>query len=241
MADSPDLKQLNARNHLKIAEKVRTGEYFREARMMYDSTVNDPMAERYIYVLITICALIILTIAVNAMQDLYPLQTAVPLTYITHDIVEDIPLVKPLQGYKNEDSSEALLRYLVKNYVIQREEYDINSFDRDVNGVKSQSSEAAFKEFQQFIDPHNADSPITVYQRHSRRKISVLSMRRLDGGMEVLFEAVVDSRTDVKKSHWRANIAFQYNGIELDQKTNTVKPMSFVVTEYHSKRLQDIK
>ena len=59
--------------------------------------------------------------------------------------------------------------------------------------------------------------------------------------MEVIFEALIDSRTDVKKSHWRANISFDYSGIALDEKSDTVKPMNFVVTEYHSKRLQDIK
>ncbi len=234
-------QQLKAKKQQKIAEKVRTGEYFREARMMYDFTINDPMSERYIYVFITFCAAVILMIAVIAMNNLYPLQSAVPLTYITHDIVEDIPKVKGLQTYKNENPSEALLRFLVKNYVILREEYDIATFDRDVNGVKSQSSEGAFKDFQQFIDPHNPESPIKVYQRHSKRKITVLSMRRTSDGMEILFEALIDSRTDVKKSHWRVNMSFQYSGIELDPKTDTVKPMSFVVTDYTSKRLQDIK
>jgi type IV secretory pathway component VirB8 len=226
---------------LKIADKVRTGEYYREARGMFDTTINDPMSERYIYVFITFCSVIIFLIAYFAMEGLYPLQGAIPLTYLTHDIIEDIPHVKPLQSFKNENPSEALLRFLVKNYIVLREEYDITTFDRDVNGIKSQSSEEVFKQFQQFIDPRNPESPIKVYQRHSRRKITVLSVRRSPEGMEAIFEAVVDSRTDVKKSHWRVNIAFQYTGVELDEKSGTVKPMNFVVTEYHSKRLQDIK
>ena len=229
------------KGHLKIAEKVRTGEYFREARGMFDVSVNDPMAERYTYVFITCCSLVILLIAVMAVQGLYPLQTAVPLTYFTRDLYEDIPHIKSLQSYKNEDPSESLLRFLVKNYVMQREEYDISTFDRDVNGVKSQTSESAFAEFQRFIDPHNPESPITVYQRHSKRKIAILSTRRVEGGMEVLIEASVDSRTDVKKSHWRVNMSFNYSGVELDDKSDTMKPMNFIVTAYHSKRLQDIK
>ena len=59
--------------------------------------------------------------------------------------------------------------------------------------------------------------------------------------MEVLIEASVDSRTDVKKSHWRVNMSFNYSGVELDDKSDTMKPMNFIVTAYHSKRLQDIK
>lgn len=232
--------QQKAKHYLKIAEKVRTGEYFREARSMYDITIHDPMAERYMYVFITAVAVGILLTALVAVQGLYPLQSAVPLIYVTHNFYEDMPQVKPLQLYKNEDPSEALLRFLAKNYVIVREEYDIATFDRDVNSVKSQSSDEVFKEFQKFIDPYNPESPIKVYQRHSKRRITVLRTRRLPGGMEIIFEAAVDSRTEIKRSHWRANMSFQYSGIELDEKTDKVKPMSFVVTEYKSKRLQDM-
>ena len=238
--ENTDPAQQRAKTYLRIAEKVRTGEYFREARGMYDTAIHDPMAERYMYVFITSVAVCVLLIALIAVQGLYPLQSAVPLIYITHDFYEDIPHVKSVQTYKNEDPGEALLRFLVKNYVIVREEYDIATFDRDVNSVKSQSSDDVYKEFQQFIDPHNPESPITTYQRHSKRRISVLKTRRLPDGMEVIFQADVDSRTEVKRSHWRANLSFQYSGVELDEKTDKVTPMSFVVTEYKSKRLQDM-
>jgi len=208
---------------------------------MYDLSVHDPMAERYFYVAITAVSLLILVIALMAMESLYPLDTDVPLIFNTENIIEDIPRIQSIQIVDGEEPGEALLRFMVWNYVMVREQYNIDTFDRDVNGVKSQSSEEVFKEFQQMIDPHNPDSPITQYQRHSRRRITVLSSRRLSDGMEVIFEADVESKTDVKKSHWRANIAFQYSGIELDQKTDKVNPVTFVVTKYHSKRLQDVK
>jgi type IV secretory pathway component VirB8 len=57
--------------------------------------------------------------------------------------------------------------------------------------------------------------------------------------MEVVYEATVESKTDIKKTLWQANIAFNYNGIELDEETGKVKPISFVVTDYRIKRLQD--
>jgi type IV secretory pathway component VirB8 len=229
------------RQSLEIAEKVRTGEYFREARGMYDMSVHDPMAERYLYIFITVLALVILAIAQSSMQGLYPLNTQVPLIVDTNDTVEDLPRIQSLVTGKDEAPAESLLRFLVRNYVIMREEYNINTFDRNVNGLKSQSSEAVVKEFQQYIDPRNPDSPITLYQRHSRRHVTVLAIRRVGDGMEVVYDAVVESKTDIKKSRWRADIAFQYSGIELDDKTDKVKPLTFVVTNYHSKRLQDVK
>ena len=233
--------QLSTEDCLEIAEKVRTGEYFRESRNMYDISVHDPMAERYMFLFITVISVIILLIALKAAQDYYPLNRAVPLIFDTNDAVEDIPHIQKLQVSKEEDPGEALLRFMVKHYVMVREEYNIATFDRDVNSVKNQSAESTYKDFQQLIDPRNPDSPITMYQRHSKRKISILSTKRLQDGMDVVFEASVESKAETKKTHWRANIAFQYSGIGIDQKTGTVTPVSFVVTKYHSKRLQDVK
>src|SRR5688500_9879818 len=89
--------------YLQIAEKVRTGEYFREARGMYDVTVNDPMSERYLYICITVLACLILITSVYAAQQLYPLGRSVPFIFNTHDIVDDLPRMKSLVNVKGEN------------------------------------------------------------------------------------------------------------------------------------------
>ena len=228
-------------DQLEIAEKVRSGEYFREAREVYDLGVHDPMSERYMYTFITALALIILLITLKAMQDFYPLNDQVPIIMSAEDNGDDVTHIVSLMQQKSDNPSEMLLRYLVKHYIVTREEYDIATFDRDTGGVKSQSSDTVQKEYVDLIDPSNPDSPLAQYQRHSKRKITILALRRLPDEMEVIFEAVVESRTDIKKSRWRANISFQYSGLELDQKTDSAKPVGFVVTKYRSKRIQDVK
>lgn len=236
--------KLPPQDYIDIAEKVRTGEYFREAHNIYDFNIHDPMSERYFYLFVSGIAMLILLVAFYAMQMLYPLQLSVPFIYNANNIVEDIPRMKTLQAYKGENASEALLRFRVQNFVVLREEYDIDLFDRSVSGVKSQTSPELFSEYQQYIDPHNPESPITLYQRHSRRKITIISTRRLkeqEFGMEVIYEAAVESKGDAKTSRWKAEIAFNYSGIALDEKTGKVKPIAFVVTQYRTKRLQDVK
>ncbi|MBY0406265.1 MAG: hypothetical protein K2Q01_01115, partial [Rickettsiales bacterium] len=152
----------NDEDYQEIADKVRTGEYFREARKMYDLAVHDPMAERYMYVFITAISLLILLIAVSAAQSLYPLDSKVPLIFNTNDIIEEIPHIQKLQSSKDDSPSEATLRFMVKHYVENREEYDIATFDRNVNGVKSQSTEEVFREFQAQIAPSNPEGPINL-------------------------------------------------------------------------------
>jgi len=235
------VKEDSAELH-EVADKIRRGEFFRESRAMYDFTVHDPMIERYLYVLISVLAGIILFISVIAVKGLYPLTSSIPFIVSSSNIVEDQPSIRPLLAQKGESVSFAVLRYVVQNYVTLREEYDINTFDRDANGVKSQSSEDVAYEYERLSNPSNPESPIAQYQRHSKRKIAVLFTNQLTpDNMEIMFEATIIGKNEIKKSHWQANIAFQYSGIALDEETGKTKPFNFVVTQYTVKRLQDIK
>jgi type IV secretion system protein VirB8 len=236
------LREDHSEEHSEVAEKIRSGEFFRESRAMYDFSVHDPMVERYLYVIISVLAGVIFFISISAVHGLYPLKTSVPFIVNSNNIVEDRPNIRTLITQKGEDASTALLRFVVQNYVTLREEYDINIIDRDANGIKAQSNEATFAEYQKLTDPANPESPIAQYQRHSTRKITVLFTRQLSPTtMEVTFEAAVISKDEIKKSNWQANITFNYSGIALDENTGKTKPFTFVVTSYKVKRLQDIK
>lgn len=228
--------------HIEVAEKIRSGEYFREARGMYDITVHDPMVERYYYLFVSALAGFIFFVSIIAVHGLYPLKRSIPFIVNTTNIAEDYPHIHSLLSRKGEDPNAALLQFLVKNYVTLREEYNIDTFDRNANGIKSQSTESLFAEYQNQTSPTNPDSPIALYQRHSRRTVSVFSARQMsDGSMEVTYEATVIGKLDAKKSMWQANMTFNYTGIALDESTGKVKPFTFTVTGYKAKRLQDVR
>ncbi|NBX03720.1 MAG: hypothetical protein EBR02_06645 [Alphaproteobacteria bacterium] len=231
--------------HYATSEKVRSDEYFREARVMYDVAIHDPMAERYFYVLITCISMVIFLLVIYAANSLYPLKTPVPFIYKSRDIVEDFPRIKPLRAFEGEDAKDAVMRFLVSNYVLQREEYNIATIDRNIASIKSQTAKEAYEEFERFLDTRNSESPIKVYQRISTRSIEVLSVRSLVDAkteVEVIFEATVNTtvntKTETKKSRWLVNISFSYSGLALDDKGKP-KSISFIVTKYRSKRLQD--
>lgn len=226
-----------------LTDKIRSGEYYREARHMYDLTIHDPMSERYLFVAITGLAIMILLIAMVAARALYPLQASVPFIYNANDIVEDLPHIHSLLAEKGEDADFALLRFLTNNYLTMREEYNIETFDRNTSGVKSQSNDAVFNEYQRLVNPRNPESPISKYQRYSTRSIEVVSTTMsedVDNEVEVLFDATVSGRGETKKTRWKANIAFNYSGIELDE-NGKVEPISFMITQYRTQRLQDVK
>lgn len=227
-----------------MTEKIRSGEFFQESREMYDFAVHDPMAERYLYVLITSVATLIFLITFIGMRGLYPLKATIPFIVSSTNMVDEVPHIRSLISYKGEDPSQAVLNFVITNYMKLREEYDIENFDRNLSGVQSQSTEAVFEEFNRMVDPRNPASPIMLYQRHSIRKIMIYSIkasRDTENTLEVLFEASIEGRNEIKKSRWQANISFNYSGVELDNDTGTIKPFSFLVTQYKVKRIQDIR
>ena len=113
---------METNEYIEISEKVRSGEYFREVRRVIDSDLHDPMTDRYWYILLTIPSIIIVIIVIFALQSLYPLNPEVPFIYGINDIMEDSPHIKSLIEVSGEGADAALQRFVVSNYVKEREE-----------------------------------------------------------------------------------------------------------------------
>ena len=55
--------ELSPDEYIDIAEKVRSGEYFRDSRTMVDIDIHDPMADRYWYIAVTTMSIFITLLA----------------------------------------------------------------------------------------------------------------------------------------------------------------------------------
>jgi len=235
-------KEPTPEEYIHIAEKVRSGEYFREARSMYDISSNDPMAERYFYVFVTTLALLTLLFAFYAMQSLYPLSRNVPFIYALNDVLEDLPSIAPLKTDPRQSVDEAVLFFLAKTFITHYESYNINILERNYSGVEHYSTPEVFATYQTLLATSNPESPVMKYQRHSVRNINVLSTRVLTSPadtLEVIYEGSVENQEGAQKTKFRATMGYKYSGVEFDEKTDMVKPLDFQVTSYSTKIIQD--
>lgn len=222
----------------EVNDKIRSGEYFREARTMYGFFVNDPMTERYLYILITMLAIIVLSIGAVAAMSLFPLGRKEPFYFESYDIDEELPTVKPLKRYKDEDANIAVLNFLLNNYVTLRENYDISQIERNANGVRSQSTPKVYQEYQYQMDPSNIGSPIAKYQRDAKRQVVVQSVRVFGKeSAEVVFDAYIDMGEQRTQTRWVANVAFDYKDVTVDDEA-VITPFQFTVTNYSVRQIQ---
>ncbi len=227
-----------------LAEKIKSGEYYRAAREQYHILYSDPLSDRYLYLGMTMLSLLIMLVALIDIKLILPLEEKMPFIYNTQDIVEDLPSIQRL-GKRTEDTNYLLKTYLASNYVKFRENYNVLTIDRNANAIRTQSTPEVFEEYQQLMDPQNTSSPIALYQRHSNRTVEILDVRPASNAddeneIEVEYDAIVESAMERKKTRMLANIAFRFSDITIDQlKDGTLPPLEFTVTRYQTRRLQE--
>ncbi len=247
--DIMDNNDQTPEDYIEIANKVRSGEYFRDARIMADIDIHSPMSERYLFILLTVFSLIITWVSITALEGLFPLKPRVPFIFITNDIVEDYPQIKSLVNYTREDPNIALQRFLVQHYIKLREEYNAKIFDRNHDAVLALSDKKAADEYESYILPTNPESPINLYQRNTERKINVIYIQLIENNkkdkdsdqeyyMSAIFEAtLIKSEEEKSVTKHQVDIAFKYKDIKLDAVTGKIDPYGFIVTSYNTKNL----
>lgn len=239
MADSPPLSEPTPPQ--VILDKLRSGEFFRETRLIYHQRYHDLIAERYLYVAITALSVLILFFAFIAVNLFFPLRTNVPFIYTTNDIVNDLPRMRAL-GSVGSDPNVVLREFLASSYVRLREEYDANTLDRNATSIKSQSAADVFAEYQSALNPQNPASPIARFQRRATRSIRILEIHPASADlneMQVRFEGLVTEGVARRKELGVANITFSFADIQVDQTTGATTPLEFTVTAYNSNPVQE--
>lgn len=222
----------------KVAEKIDSGEFFRESMRAYDISYHDDMTDRYFFIGITCIAVLIFLLSVSAIIAMHPLSKEVPFIYTSNDIVEDYPKIKPL-GERDEDPNYLLQRFLVTNYVQLWEEYSVDTVERNEQGIASQSTEDVLAKYRNSVDPRNPQSPIKQFQRNAVRKVDPVSYELLpaaDGAerMVVNYKEQVIAGKDVSSRLKRAIITFRFDHIRVNQETGEATPFKFLVTGYET-------
>ena len=226
----------------EIAAEVESGEYYAKAREWYSALYHAPIPERCFFIVVMALALLTTYFAVTSFLALQPINPAVPFVVVSHDVFEEVPSIRHI-ALPREAPDSALMRFLVENYVKEREEYNFDRYGRDVSGVRGQSDAATYAAYQQLIDPQNPRSPVALYERHTQRNIwvrSTLVHASQDPHTAVVeFTATTIHGREVKKSNFAANITFRYSPIGVKENGNaaplTITPMGFVVTGYEVK------
>jgi type IV secretion system protein VirB8 len=227
-----------------IAEKIKDGSYYSDAREWYARHYLFPIGERTLMIIIAAIVTFIFVLSAANIRSLMTENEIIPFPMHVEDSTDYFPYIKPL-AERSEGTQEAVARYLVTDYLRTREEYfpadmDGNKLKYKLKKMKSCSSKQVLDEYKNYMNELNPYSPVARYGRVTTRSIEIKSFKFIgsdttSGKALVNFEATtqVENEKTVNKSLWEATVHFRLPDIETIARTGA--PLRFVVKYYNAR------
>lgn len=250
-----------------IKNAVNDGSYFKDALNWYFFRYVTPICDRTLLIFGAMIAAVVLYFLYQMIQSAFPLVEKVPVFIEARDQSQYFPALVELKPKKSEpgyDSSvttvdEAVLKYLLKTYVSDREGYDfrkaaIEDVNTKFNRIRNVSSPTEYRNFQLVMSKDNPNSPIHNFGQNVEKIINVESVRfvkvepkdfsqkalqylsnKIPTQAEVRFIADVktvneDQTVTNIKEKYLARISYQFAGVKKDEKGGSV--IKFTVEGY---------
>lgn len=240
-----------------IKKSVEDGSYFKDAFSWYIFRYVGPICERTMLFFIASFAAVISYVLVVIVNNSLPMKQDVPIIMWAQDTSLYYPVIHKLQTSREETKNvdEAVIKYLITNYVEQREAFDFRKSDIETLNnkfaiVKNNSSVEEYRAFQSELSRDNPDSPIKNWGKNVVRKIKINSVEfdhSNDQDDTFLSKAKnfmtseVPSQVQVRYTETNINngvasnieklikISFKFSGID---PKNINKPLDFEVVGY---------
>ena len=252
-----------------IAREIEDGTYFQAGRQWYSQLFHLPLAERSYFIIIIFLAIVNGYFAALSFSGVFPISPRIPFFVYSNNVWEDLPSINRIAESKGQDKNEAVMKFLVKNYVINRESYDLKWYELRYRNIWSESTKPVFDRYAVTMDAANPYGPYQLYSNKSKRLVTVDSVDYSHDSAvfhsHVIYQASVQSLINgqiTSHSRWQADLTYNYSNFSVDQSlgqdvwiarffglTGTtlkasgekrkVIPMKFTVTDYRVKELPD--
>lgn len=172
-----------------IRSSVKDGSYFKDAMNWYFFRYINPICDRTLLIFGSIIAAVVLFFLVGMIQSAFPLVQRVPIFIQAKDQSLYFPHLVELKPKKNSPNydpearslDEMISKYLIINYVKNREEFDyskarIEDFNKKFNHIRNTSSVNEYQAFQAFMDKNNPTSPLNQFGKKVTKTIKIESL-----------------------------------------------------------------
>lgn len=233
-----------AQDSKKIADSIRSGSYYGQARGWFQAVYINPVAERSFFLIIATLAAVVALFSIVSVVRLMPLtKREAILIYAPERADERQASLIPLAADKHEAVNPALSRFYVAQYVKARESFSATGFLPNAKFVRGQSDEVTYAAYAQSYNPSNPQSPLAPLVDGGLRRVNIHSirMREVNGvtSAEVKFTVTTLASQQETNSEWTAKLDYLYTQITPElvttddgQKELRVNDPHFQVTHY---------
>jgi type IV secretion system protein VirB8 len=223
----------------QLADAIRSGTYFTQARAWFDAVYIGPISERTFFCIIAILAGLVGIFSVSSVFRLMPLTNRDPVLVYASDRADDVYMSLLPLTERREPVNPAIAKFYVTQYVLSREGYFAQTFLANARFVRVQSDVAAYNAYAVAYDPSNAASPFAALGEYGQRFINIQSARvdvdsEGKGKAEVKFVSETKGVDAPSTTNWTAKIDFNYTDLTsqaVDNKETGKKDLN--VTDPH--------
>ena len=229
-------------DHKKIAESIRSGKYFVDARDWFEAVYIGPVSERSFFLIIATLAGLIALFGFISISRLMPMTKHEPILIRAGDRAQEVQAsLVPLAPH-HAAQNPAITQFFLARYVEMRESFDARTFLADARFLQSQSTPDAYAMFVQAYNPQNPQSPFAALGDLGQRLVTVDDVKQVrvknpPAGQQqavVTFstETVGVSNPDTQK--WTATIDYIYTSLATKEVVNPeTKEKDLEVTDPH--------
>ena len=254
--EAQDIKELEYNNFIKSS--VADGSYFKDAVDWYIFRYVHPICERTIIFIIAIFAgFVAYCLSTVALESL-PIKEDVPVIIRARDQSQYFPVIKKLKdSVEVTNIDEAIVKYLVIEYVKKRENYDFRKDNllelrSKLDYIKNNSSPQEYANFQNFLSKNNKYTPLNYFDLNFQRKVEISSFmfvrqktdNLIDGFKEFLItqipqeiivrykvKEILNSREISDQKHL-VKIKFNFSTINSRKSAYRTSRIDFLITDY---------
>lgn len=241
-----------------IKYTVNDGSYFKDGFNWFCALYLRPIVDRTFFVFMSIMGVIITYHVIGLVFMFLPLKEDIYISIREKDLTKYATSIYDLSNnQETESTDEDVLKYLITNYVIERETHNyksanINDMNTKLEKIKNNSSSDVFSEFRSFMSRENQSGPFYFFGKNIETTVEINSFKFIRIHRESLIKRIIDYfnvkllpiRAEVYytlKTHVgdkvtsekrKAVVSFKFSGIEYDSKTEQYLPVKFAVTSY---------
>lgn len=219
----------------RTAINKEVSQYLAAIRMYESETVNQIRHSEQRAWKITGASVAVTVLALVAIAGLTPLKTVKPYVIRVDNSTGFTEVAQPLADGK-ATYGQAIDKYFVSRFVINRESYDWNTIQPMYDAVKLLSSSSVASQYDNIIN-NKQFSPLYLLKQDKRVMVNIIGVSFIDQLAQVRFIKYVQNADgspapDYQPSNWIATIGFDYDKKISYEKDRLTNPLGFEVTSY---------
>jgi type IV secretion system protein VirB8 len=190
-------------------------------------------SQKLAWIIATIAIFIAFCEAV-ALIVMLPLKTVVPYTLLVDKQTGYVQQLKPLEQQSVAGDKTLTQSFLVQ-YVMARENFDIDALQADYRKVALWSSGPARTRYLASVQASNPESPLASLPRSALIKTTVKSVSQLSANTAMVrFDTIRIDETgrQAPRQPWVAIIKYRYSSAQMNIEDRYINPLGFQVLKY---------